>query len=165
MARFCRTPPSSPSHHALCAEQIYTLISYCVGFSCSTHFFHSSRFLLWRSCQYLIVLYLIFQFLNWMCLRLCLLGIDGIGPMVTLALYKTPHHLFLLSLSKHYLPQDWRTHLIVPVFKSVDKSSVCNYRPISLLGSVSKVLERLIYNKIFHFVSPINFSLAVWISS
>ena len=70
-----------------------------------------------------------------------------------LALYKPLHHLFLLSLSQHYLPSDWRTHLIFPVFKSGDKSSVCNYRPISLLCTVSKVLEKLIYNQIIHFVS------------
>ena len=85
------------------------------------------------------------------------MGFDGIGPKVlkhcALALYKPLHHLFLLSLSQHYLPSDWRTHLIVPVFKSGDKSSVCNYRPISLLCTVSKVLEKLIYNKIIHFIS------------
>ena len=85
------------------------------------------------------------------------MGFDGIGPKVlkhcALALCKPLHHLFLLSLSQHYLPSDWRTHLIVPVFKSGDKSSVCNYRPISLLCTVSKVLEKLIYNKIIHFVS------------
>ena len=44
-------------------------------------------------------------------------------------------------------------HLIIPVFKSGDKSSVRNYRPISLLCSVSKILEKLIYDKIIPFVS------------
>ena len=85
------------------------------------------------------------------------MGMDGIGPRVlkqsALALYKPIHHLFLLSLSQHYLPTDWRTHLIIPVFKSGDKSSTHNYRPISLLCTVSKLLERLIYDKIFNFVS------------
>lgn len=56
------------------------------------------------------------------------MGIDGIGPMVlkrcALALYKPLHHLFLLSLSQYYVPQEWRVHLITPVFKSGDKSSV-----------------------------------------
>ena len=85
------------------------------------------------------------------------MGIDGIGPKVikygALALYKPLHHLFLLILSQHYLPQDWRVHLITPIFKSGDKTSVCNYRPISLLCIVSKVLEKLIYNKVISFVS------------
>ena len=43
---------------------------------------------------------------------------------------------------------------ISPVFKSGDKHSVTNYRPISLLCSISKVLEHLIYDKIIDFVLP-----------
>ena len=86
------------------------------------------------------------------------MGIDGIGPRVlkhcALALYKPIHHLFMLSLSQHYLPLEWRTHLITPVFKSGDKSSVRNYRPISLLCVISKLLEKLVYDKILHFLSP-----------
>ena len=85
------------------------------------------------------------------------MGIDSIGPKIlkrcALALYKPLHHLFLLSLSQHSLPSDWRVHLIIPVFKSGDKSSVRNYRPISLLCSVSKILEKPIYDKIIPFVS------------
>ena len=94
------------------------------------------------------------------------MGMDGIGPKVlklsALALYKPIHHLFLLSLSQHYLPTDWRTHLIIPVFKSGDKSSTHNYRPISLLCTVSKLLERLIYDKICFCFSLF---ISVWISS
>jgi hypothetical protein len=85
------------------------------------------------------------------------MGVDGIGPKIlkhcALALYKPIHRLFLLSLSQHYLPTEWRLHLITPIFKSGDKSSVCNYRPISLLCVISKVLERIIYDKIIPFVS------------
>ena len=84
-------------------------------------------------------------------------GIDGIGPNIlrhcALALYKPLHHLFLLSLSQSYIPLEWRTHMIIPVFKSEDKPSVCNYIPISLLYSISKLLEKLIYDKIIGFVS------------
>ena len=82
------------------------------------------------------------------------MGIDGIGPKIlkhcALALFKPIHHLFVLSITKHCLPTEWRFHLIAPVYKSGDKSSVKNYRPISLLCMISKVL---IYNKIIPFVS------------
>ena len=85
------------------------------------------------------------------------MGIDGIGPKVlkhcAVALYEPLHHLFLLCLSQCSLPSEWRVHLIVPVFKSGDRSSVRNYRPISLLCTVSKLLEKLIYDKIISFVS------------
>ena len=36
--------------------------------------------------------------------------------------------------------------------KSGDRSSISNYRQISLLCSISKVLERLAYDKVFEFV-------------
>ena len=51
------------------------------------------------------------------------------------------------------VPSDWKRHNIIPVFKSGDKSTVKNYRPISLLCNVSKVLERLLYNRILDFYS------------
>ena len=44
-------------------------------------------------------------------------------------------------------------HIITPVYKSGDKSNLKNYRPISLLSSISKILERLIYNKITEHLS------------
>ena len=85
-------------------------------------------------------------------------GPDGIGPKVVKhcasALYSPLHHLFLLCLSQHHLPSEWREHLIVLVFKSADMSSVKNYRPISLLCTTSKLLEKLIYEKVIDFVSP-----------
>ena len=71
-------------------------------------------------------------------------GCDGISPKLlkncALSLYQPLHHLFSLSLSQKYLPLEWRTHLIKPIFESGDKSSIRNYRPISLLSVVSKVL-------------------------
>ena len=56
--------------------------------------------------------------------------------------------MFNLSLSTGVIPQEWKVHLVVPVHKSSDRSSVKNYRPISLLCNTSKVLETLVYNRI-----------------
>ena len=43
-------------------------------------------------------------------------------------------------------------HLITPIYKSGEKSSANNYRPISQLCFVSKVLEKIIFDKIIGFV-------------
>ena len=56
-------------------------------------------------------------------------------------------------ISKHYIPEEWRIHLIIPIFKSGDRSAVKNYRPISLLCTISKVLERIVFAHIIDFVS------------
>ena len=85
------------------------------------------------------------------------MGIDRIGPHIlkhcALALCQPFHHLFSLCLSKHYIPEEWRIHLIIPIFKSGDRSAVKNYRPISLLCTISKVLERIVFAHIIDFVS------------
>ena len=42
---------------------------------------------------------------------------------------------------------------VIPVYKNKgDKYNSSNYRPIYLLPALSKNLERLIYNKVFHFL-------------
>ena len=83
-------------------------------------------------------------------------GCDGISAKLlkhcAIALYQPLHHLFSLSLSQHYIPLEWRTHLIRPIFKSGDKHDAKNYRPISLLCVVSKVLERLVFDQMIDFV-------------
>ena len=85
------------------------------------------------------------------------MGIDGIGPKVlkhcALSLYQPIHYLFTLSLTQHSLPNEWKFHLITPIYKSGNKSSVKDYRPISLLCIISKVLEKIVYDKVISFVS------------
>ena len=67
------------------------------------------------------------------------------------------HFLFInlcitSSPCQHYVPHEWRKHLIKPIFKSGNKNDAKNYRPISLLCIVSKVLEKIIYNGVIDFV-------------
>ena len=84
-------------------------------------------------------------------------GCDGIGPKILKTCasspYKPLHYLFNKSLQYCQMPTDWLTHIIVPVYKSGDQSNIQNYRPILLLSNISKVLERIIYDKIISFVS------------
>ena len=53
-------------------------------------------------------------------------------------------HLFNLSLQSGYVPTQLKTAKVVPVFKSGDKHNFTNYRPISLLSSFSKLLEKIV---------------------
>ena len=81
------------------------------------------------------------------------MGIDCLGPRIlnecAHILFQPLHHLFCLSLSSHSISEEWRIHRITPIHKFGDRSLVSNYQPISLLCSISKVLERIIYNKRF----------------
>lgn len=62
--------------------------------------------------------------------------------------------LFNQSLTSGKVPSDWKRANIIPVYKKEDRRIVKNYRPISLLPVISKVLERCIYNKIIEFIKP-----------
>ena len=50
------------------------------------------------------------------------------------------------------LPKEWKLSNITPIPKSGSSSNVTNYRPISLLSLVSKVLERCIYNRLIEHI-------------
>jgi len=45
---------------------------------------------------------------------------------------------------------------VKPLLKKGNKESVANYRPISLLTSFSKVLERLIYDRLLNHIQTNN---------
>ena len=46
---------------------------------------------------------------------------------------------------------------VVPVFKGGDAGEFCNYRPISVLPTFSKVFEKALYNRIISYVENNNF--------
>ncbi|CAB3990931.1 Hypothetical predicted protein [Paramuricea clavata] len=56
--------------------------------------------------------------------------------------------IFNKSLSCGEIPDEWKLANIVPVHKKGEKSQVENYRPISLLSIISKVLERCVLRNI-----------------
>ena len=63
-------------------------------------------------------------------------------------------HIFNISLQCSVFPQEWKTHKICPIPKKGDLSNVQNYRPISLLCTMSKVFERAVYDQIISFIRP-----------
>lgn len=60
--------------------------------------------------------------------------------------------LFNLSLSKCYFPSDWKNANVIPVFKKDCPSFVKNYRPISLISVIGKVMERCVYKHVYNFL-------------
>ena len=80
-------------------------------------------------------------------------GIDNISPKLlkncALPLLHIIYHLFTVSLSNSKIPKDWCTHCVIPIFKSGDKSSVCNYKSISLLRILFYVFSPKCWKELF----------------
>ena len=59
-------------------------------------------------------------------------------------------HLFNLSIRSGTFPTKLKASRTVPVFKSGDPLNCDNYRPISLLSSISKILEKFVANQLIN---------------
>ena len=57
-----------------------------------------------------------------------------------------------LSFSQGVFPNELKIALVSPLYKAKDPMFFSNYRPISLLSTFSKILERLMYNRLLDFL-------------
>ena len=53
-----------------------------------------------------------------------------------------------LSLKAGTIPAEWKEARVIPIFKSGPKNMFENYRPISVLSVMSKVLERAVHKQL-----------------
>ena len=55
-----------------------------------------------------------------------------------------------------FFPSVLKTAKVVPVFKEDSKFNHSNYCPISLLSNIEKILEKLMYKKLYTFLNNNN---------
>ena len=61
-----------------------------------------------------------------------------------------------MSFTSRVFPSALKIAKVVPVHKKDSKLNFSNYRPISLLSSLDKILEKIMYTKIFQFINNSN---------
>ncbi|BHF83910.1 hypothetical protein SprV_0902705800 [Sparganum proliferum] len=64
--------------------------------------------------------------------------------------------LFQASFEAGYLPADWKSARITPIYKGGSKVLANNYRPISLTSICCKIMEKIIKREIMHFLEEYN---------
>lgn len=62
-------------------------------------------------------------------------------------------HVINLCFEQSIFPNELKIANVLPIHKGGDPSNVQNYRPISMLPFFSKVFERLLYNRLYDFLS------------
>ena len=64
--------------------------------------------------------------------------------------------IFNNSLQQGIFPEDLKNATISPIYKNGDKSDCSNYRPISVLSNVAKILEKIVYNQLISYINENN---------
>ena len=92
-------------------------------------------------------------------------GPDGISPkFIKLAdntLVKPLTKLYNLSLSSGQVPMLWKKANVVPLHKKDSKHNRSNYRPVSLLSILGKILERIVFKHVYNHFKD-NFLISMW---
>ena len=65
------------------------------------------------------------------------------------------HYLINLSLETGFVPQQMKVSKIIPLFKtgSGDKNNFSNYRPISILSSFAKLIEKIVCSQLMYYLN------------
>ena len=79
------------------------------------------------------------------CMRLVRLSFDVIGAILL--------HLVNSSLSLSEVPLSWKHSLVFPIFKAGDFTDPSNYRPISIVPTIAKIVERAVHQQLYSYLS------------
>ena len=83
--------------------------------------------------------------LTGVCIRTLLLSFEAIGPMLL--------HVVNVCLSTCDYPDSRKHSLVHRIFKSGDHYLVSNYRPISIVPTIAKVVEGLVHQRLSAYMS------------
>ena len=61
--------------------------------------------------------------------------------------------IFNCAISTNVFPDDLKIGKVSPIHKSNDRDNLNNYRPISVLPTIARVFERLLYNKMYIYLT------------
>ena len=64
--------------------------------------------------------------------------------------------IFNMSLTQGVFPDCMKLAEIIALYKSKDRELCSNYRPISLLITISKILEKIVYKRVYSFLNSTN---------
>ena len=82
-------------------------------------------------------------------------GPDGISPRLIKEggrpMCQLLQSLFNKSLEISKFPLIWKSANVVPIFKKGNMEEVSNYRPISLLCTMSKIFEKNIFKYVYNY--------------
>ena len=87
-------------------------------------------------------------------------GIDEISAKVLKAaapaIAEPLTRIFNMSIATDRFPMEWKVARVTPIFKKGQRTMLDNYRPISILPVVSKLMERILYDQMYDYLKKQN---------
>ncbi len=88
------------------------------------------------------------------------MGLDGISPKLlrlgAAAIAPSITWILNLSITTSTFPDDWKVAKVIPIHKQGCIQERKNFRPISILPTLSKLLERHVHISFYKFLQPNN---------
>ena len=69
--------------------------------------------------------------------------------------------IFNQSLSQGTFPYDWKISKVTPIYKKGPKHDMNNYRPISVISTIAKVMEKIAHNQLYLYLQNENILLCL----
>ena len=69
--------------------------------------------------------------------------------------------MFQASLWQEIVPQAWKRATVVPLHKKGDRCDINNYRPVSLLNTSGKLMEKIVFKYIYNFFRDF-YIISIW---
>ena len=87
-------------------------------------------------------------------------GLDNISPKIVKAtsdiIIEPLTHIYNCSFLNATVPDSLKIAKVIPIFKKGKRNLPENYRPISLLSTFNKILEKLVYKRLYGFLNNNN---------
>ena len=74
------------------------------------------------------------------------------GNVANVEIFRPVTYIINLSLKQCIYPENLKIAKVIPIFKQGSRDSCDNYRPISVLQVLSKILEKCIYNQLMYYI-------------
>ena len=84
-------------------------------------------------------------------------GDDGIASVVlkeiSSEIKQALKIIYIRLMSESKVLDDWKTANVIPIFKKGNKGEESNYRPVSLISHVCKILESIVKDSIVNYIN------------
>ena len=80
--------------------------------------------------------------------------LDNYSVKVSAEIIAKPlHHIITLSIMQCKFPTSWKLSKVIPLHKKLSRLDMKNYRPVAILSPLSKILEKIVFNQMYAYLS------------